>query len=262
MRKLLAATGLALTPLVASQAYALSLNVTATANYWNASPSGEIQGLSTDAPINVKDEMGLSSEGVNNLSLQFDHFIPVVPNFRITQTNMDFSGTRNDSFIFKGQSYSGNVTSKIDLTHTDFTAYYRFLDGFASFIPLASWRLEAGLTVRLFDGGFEVSSDVVGEETKSVSLGAPVPMGYVGGQVALPMGVSAGARMNYIGYSGNSLRDLDFFANYEYRGLPLVTPGITAGYRTFSLELDDLDDAYGDLTIKGPHVGAYIRADF
>ncbi|SFB81188.1 outer membrane protein [Marinospirillum celere] len=268
MRKLLAATGLALTPLMASQAYALSLNVTATADYWNASPSGEIQGVSGDDPVDVKDELGLSSEGVGNLSIQFDHFIPVVPNLRITQTNMEFSGSRDESFTFRDQEFTGNTSSEIDLSHTDFTAYYRFLDGLTSLVPLVSLRLEAGLTVRVFDGGFEVTGEVddgagsTESETESVSLSAPVPMGYVGGIVSLPMGVSAGARMNYIGYSGNSLSDVDAFVNYEYRGLPLVTPGVTAGYRTFSLELDDLDDTYGDLTFKGPHFGAYIRAGF
>lgn len=263
MRKFLVATGLILTPLMASQAQALSLNLTATANYWNASPSGYIQGSSDQDKLDLKDELGLSSEGASNLSLQFDHFVPLVPNLRITQTNLDFSGSKNESFTFLDQTFTGNTKTDIDLSHTDFTAYYRFLDGLTSFIPLVSLRLEAGLTVRVFDGGFEITGEANGEtETESVDLSAPVPMGYVGGLVSLPMGVSAGARMNYIGYSGNSLSDVDAFVNYEYRGLPLVTPGITAGYRTFSLELDDLDDTYGDLTIKGPHFGAYIRAGF
>jgi len=263
MRKFLVATGLALTPLMASQAHALSLNLTATADYWNPSPSGEIQGIAGDEPLDLEKQLGLSSEGATNLSLQFDHFLPLIPNLRITQTNLDFSGSKDETFNFMGTEFTGNTTSDIDLSHTDFTAYYRFLDGLTSLIPLVSLRLEAGLTVRLFDGGFSITGEVNNEtETESVDLSAPVPMGYLGGIVSLPMGISAGARMNYIGYSDNSLSDMSIFANYEYGGLPLVTPGITAGYRTFSLELDDLDDTYGDLTLKGPHVGAYIRAGF
>ena len=265
MRKLLAATTLALTPLMASQAQALALNLTATADYWNPSPSGEIQGIAGDQPIDLEKQLGLSSEGATNLSLQFDHFLPLIPNLRITQTNLDFSGSRDTGFTFMGTDFTGSTSTEIDLSHTDFTAYYRFLDGITGFIPLVSLRLEAGLTVRVFDGGFTITGDVDGGDGKteeSVSLSAPVPMGYAGGIVSLPMGISGGARINYIGYSGNALSDTSIFVNYEFGGLPLITPGITGGYRTFSLELDDLDDTYGDLTLKGPHVAAYIRAGF
>ncbi|WP_416886645.1 hypothetical protein, partial [Marinospirillum sp.] len=56
----------------ASSAHALELNVSLAGQYWNASPSGEIQGLSTEEPIGLKDSLGLSSEGATALSLQID----------------------------------------------------------------------------------------------------------------------------------------------------------------------------------------------
>lgn len=258
MRRLILAAGCALLPLAASQANA-SLNITLTGNYWNASPSGSIQGNSTEQPLDVERQLGLSSEGMNNVAVQFDHFIPVVPNFRLTQTQLDFSGRSSEEVTFKGQQFTGEVQSQVDLSHTDITAYYRLLDNLTAFVPLVSLRLELGLTARIFDGGFEVRS---GQAASSEDLSLPVPMGYVGGLVSLPKGVSVGARMNYMSFSDSSLSDLKVFANYEYDGLPLITPGLTLGYRQFSLDLDDLDDSYGDLTLKGPHLGAYLRVGF
>jgi outer membrane protein len=262
MRKLLAITGLALTPLIAAQAQA-ALNLTAKANYWDASPSGYIQGDSNEPKLDLKDELGLSSEGQTNLSLQFDHFVPLIPNLRLTQTSMEFSGNRDESFTFLDQTFDGQTKSNIDLSHTDFTAYYRFLDGLTSLIPLVSLRLEVGLTARVFDGGFEIEGQAGGQtETESVDLSVPLPMGYLGGRVSLPMGLSVGAQVNTISYDGSGVTDYQADVSYEYRGLPLVTPGVTAGYREFSMTLDDLDDAYGDLTIDGPYFGAYLKAGF
>ncbi|WP_114416266.1 TIGR04219 family outer membrane beta-barrel protein [Marinospirillum perlucidum] len=262
MRKLIAATGLALTPLVASQAQA-ALNLTATANYWDASPSGYIQGNSSQPQLDFTDELGLGDEGLTNLSLQFDHFVPLIPNLRLTQTSMEFTGNRNTSFTFLNQTFTGNTTSTIDLSHTDATAYYRFLDGLTSLIPLVSLRVEVGLTARMFDGGFEIQGDVGGNtRTESVDLSVPLPMGYLGGRVSLPFGLSVGAKLNTISYSGNGVTDFQGDVSYEFGGLPLITPGVTAGYREFTMTLDDLDDTYGDLTVDGAFFGAYVRAGF
>ncbi|WP_404418140.1 TIGR04219 family outer membrane beta-barrel protein [Marinospirillum sp.] len=263
MRKLLVITGLALTPLMAAQAQA-ALNLTAKANYWDASPSGYIQDGSNLPELNLKDELGLSSEGQTNLSLQFDHFVPLIPNLRLTQTSMDFSGsnTLSQNIEYQGETYSAseNIQTNIDLSHTDFTAYYRFLDGLTSLIPLVSLRLEVGLTARVFDGQFEIDSPST--DKASLDLSVPLPMGYLGGRVSLPMGLSVGAQVNTISYDGSGVTDYQADVSYEYRGLPLVTPGVTAGYREFSMTLDDLDDAYGDLTINGPYFGAYLKAGF
>lgn len=250
-------------PLLGFQAQALEFNVTAGANIWDVSPSGEIQGNKNDPKLDLKDQLGLSDDTFTSIFVQFDHPIPVIPNFRVTQTGLDLSGSKNTTFDFKGETFTGNVKSTIDLSHTDVTAYYRLLDGITSFIPLVDLRLELGLTLRLIDGEFAVTGDVGGtSQTETVDFSAPLPMGYVGGRVGLPFGLSVGASLNTISYDGNGITDLMADVRYQYDGLPLIKPGITAGYRDLSVKLDDLDDAYGDLTLSGPFFGAYIRAGF
>lgn len=263
MRKILTLAGVVLLPAAAMQAQALEFNILAGGNVWNASPSGEIQGMKNQDKLDVKDTLGLSSENQTNFFVQFDHPVPVIPNVRISRTELDFSGNKNKSFEFLGQKFTGNTQTNIDLSHTDVTAYYRLLDGITSFIPLVDLRAELGLTVRQFDGGFEVKGTAGGQsETESVDLSAPLPMGYAGLRVGLPMGFSFGAKVDAIGYSGSSLTDVTVDARYQYGGLPLIKPGITAGYRSFDVKLDDLDDTYGDLEFSGAFFGAYIRAGF
>ncbi|SFX66935.1 TIGR04219 family outer membrane beta-barrel protein [Marinospirillum alkaliphilum] len=239
---------------------AVELNVTVGANVWSASPSGDIQGQSSDPELSVGD-LGLSRESSNQYYLQLDHPVPLWPNLRISQTSLDFSGRKNRNVTFMGQTFTGEVASSVDLSHTDITAYYRFLDGVTSVMPLLDLRLELGATLRRFDGAFSVS-EVASAKSESVDLSALVPMGYLAGRIGLPYDLSVGASLNTISYSGNQLTDISADLRYEYDGLPLVKPGLVAGYRSFALKLDDLDDTYGDLRLKGPYFGAYVRAGF
>ena len=261
MRKILTLAGAVLLPAAAMQAQALEFNVLAGGNVWNASPSGTIQGKKGEVNLDVKDKLGLSSENLTNFFVQFDHPVPVIPNIRISRTALDFSGNKNANFEFLGGSFTGNLETEVDLSHTDATLYYRLLDGITSFIPLVDLRAELGLTIRNFDGEFTVNQTQSGS-TKTIDLSTPVPMGYAGLRVGLPMGFSFGAKVDAIGYSGNSLSDVTVDARYQYNGFPLIKPGITAGYRSFDIKLDDLKDTYGDLSFSGAFFGAYLRAGF
>ncbi|GLR64765.1 TIGR04219 family outer membrane beta-barrel protein [Marinospirillum insulare] len=263
MRKILTLAGVGLLTTAAMQAQALEFNVLAGGNVWNASPSGNIQGKKNQPELDVKDKLGLSSDNQTHFFVQFDHPVPVIPNFRVSRTALEFSGNKNTGFEFLGETFTGNTQTDIDLSHTDFTAYYRLLDGVTSFIPLVDLRAELGLTVRNFDGGFEVKGSTSGgSSTQTVDLSAPLPMGYAGLRVGLPFGLSVGGKVDAIGYSGSSLSDITLDARYQYEGLPLIKPGVTAGYRSFNAKLDDLDDTYGDLEFSGAFFGAYIRAGF
>lgn len=262
MRKLLIAVSLVtLAPILVQPAQALEFNLLAGANVWDAGPSGEIQGLKNETPLQVKSSLGLEDENQTNIFIQFDHPVPVIPNFRISSTELEFSGTKTAQLDFMGQSFNGELNSLVDLSHTDFTAYYRFLDGITSFIPLVGLRVELGLTLRQFAGEFSVAEAASGTK-ESLDLDVIVPMGYAGLRVSLPLGLSVGANVNAIGYSGNSLTDVTADLRYQYDGLPLIKPGINLGYRSFDAKLDDLDDTYGDLSLSGVFAGAYVRVGF
>jgi len=261
MYKILTLAGAVLLPATAMQAQALEFNLLAGGNVWDVSPSGSIRGNKAEANLDVESALGLSSENQTHLFVQFDHPVPVIPNIRVSQTALDFSGNKNAAFTFLGQNFNGSLQSSVDLSHTDITAYYRLLDGVTSFIPLIDLRAELGLTVRQFDGGFSVVETPAGT-TKSIDLNAPLPMGYAALRVGLPKGISIGAKVDAISYSGNSVSDITADVRYQYDGLPLIKPGITAGYRSLDIKLDDLDNTYGDLAFSGAFFGAYLRAGF
>lgn len=264
MHRLITLTGAALLLVPAMQAQALELNVLADGYVWKASPSGEIQGKATESPLDVSDKLGLLNENQTHFFIQLDHPIPILPNVRISKTALDFSGNTRANFKFLDQDFSGDLQAQVDLSHTDVTAYYRLLDGATQFIPLINLRAELGLTVRKFDGGFEVSGNTVtnGSATESIRLSEPLPLGYASLRLGLPLGFSVGANINATSYSGSRVSDVTADVRYQFDGLPLIKPGLTAGYRSFDLTLDDLKSTYGDLGFRGAFFGAYLRVGF
>lgn len=259
MRRLSLFLTLAIASFLISQAHA-AMNVQAGINAWKPSPSGYIQGKKGEQELSVKNDLGLSSDSQTNFYLQLDHPVPMIPNFRVSHANLDFSGNETADFTFLGHNFSGDLATKVDLSHTDITAYYRFLDGISKALPLIDLRLELGVNVRVFDGEFSVTDS--SGFNKSISLNSPIPMGHAAFRLGVPFGLSFGAQLDAIGYSGNELSDITLDARYEYDGIPLIKPGVTAGYRSFKAKLDDLSDTYGDLTLEGAFFGAYLKVGF
>jgi outer membrane protein len=87
-------------------------------------------------------------------------------------------------------------------------------------------------------------------------------MGYLKAGIDIPMtGVSIGADLNTISYGDTSITDFDANITYVLPLIPLLDVGISAGYRSFDLDLDEED--FGDLSTKvnvaGPYLGLSLH---
>jgi outer membrane protein len=219
--------------------------------YWDQAVSGDVANNSAD----LKDDLNLDAGGQNVFYLAFEHPIPVVPNIKIKQTSMDSDGTGSvtGSVVIDGATItpSENVNSVLDLSHTDFTLYWS--------LPLPIVTFDFGITARQFDGGITV----VGNTTDASSeFDFVVPMGYLKAGIDIPMtGVSIGADLNTISYGDTSVTDFDANITYVLPIIPLLDVGISAGYRSFDLDLDEED--FGDLstkvTVAGPYLGLSLH---
>ncbi|MFT6154733.1 MAG: outer membrane protein [Bermanella sp.] len=220
--------------------------------YWDQAVSGDVANNSAD----LKDDLNLDAGGQNVFYLAFEHPIPVIPNIKIKQTSMDSDGTGSVSqdFDFNGSTVTANegVTSVLDLSHTDFTLYWS--------LPLPIVTFDFGLTARQFDGGMTVIGDTT--VNAEAEFDFVVPMGYLKAGIDIPMtGVSIGADLNTISYGDTSVTDFDANITYVLPIIPLLDVGISAGYRSFDLDLDEED--FGDLstkvTVAGPYLGLSLH---
>ena len=247
----LAAFLVAMTP-VAAQADLL-FTVGAKANSWTAEPSGELDdGVSADGENNG---LGLDSNSGTNVTLFFEHPVPVVPNVRLRQTSLEMDGSGFLTTDFNGIRYEEQVDSDLDLSHTDATLYWGLP------LPVPYVDINLGLTARMFGGEAIVEGQTTGRR-EEVELDFTLPMGFVEAQVGTPFGIYAAAEINAIGYDGNSLTDTVLTLGYDLP-VPVVDLGLEVGHRALSMKTNkDTTDIETDFDVSGIFYGASFAVGF
>lgn len=249
MKKTVIATALLAMMPMAAQAD-LVFTVGAKASIWNVEPEGQL-----DDGVSVEDDgLNIDSENGTQLSVYFEHLVPVIPNVKIKQTSLELEGDGSISASFAGVNYAENVTSTMDLSHTDLTLYWGLP------LPIPFVDINFGLTARQFDGLAEVSGAVAG--TESVDLDFVLPMAYGEVQIDTPLGIYGHIDMNYVGYGDNKMTDMSYGLGYDLP-VPVVDLGIEAGYRVMTLETDESDvDIAADVDLSGMYFGASLAFGF
>jgi len=205
-----------------------SLLVAANANADFIGLTAEVGTYSPDADTWAADDGSTATS--NNMDgsggvyygIAFEHPIPLIPNVRIQGTELETDGTSNTTY--NGSATGSGATTDIDLSHTDYTAYYELLDG------LLWLSLDAGFTFRQYDGSVKISGT-------STSLSETVPMFYVAPFVSVPgTGLSVGAELKSGSFDGKDVTDTTIKVKWE---TPFLV-GIEAGYRTHDIDFDDV----------------------
>jgi len=203
---------------------------------WNHDPDGTY-GTVGDGSIDTKADLGYKENSDIYLFAAFEHFIPMVPNLRVEMASLEHVGSAT-SLTFNGISVSGDSLTSLDTIDT--IAYWRLLDNWLNF--------DLGLNLRTIDAEFSIDSE-------SMLVSETIPMLYAAAQFDLPFtGLSVGADVNHISYSGIKYQDIRLRALYE-----VGVVGFEAGIKTTTIEFDDVDNINADLEFTGIMAGAYIH---
>jgi len=222
---------------------------------WSPDYSGFIavdDGSNIGTELNLETDLGYADDDHNVIWASLEHPVPFIPNFKIVSSDLDASSSSilGREIVFAGQPYAINeaVSSRIDMTNIEYTLYYEFLDNWIN--------LDAGLTFRKYDGIVTLSTDPAGTNlNESEVLDFTIPLVYLKGRVDLPLtGFFVDGEMNIISYDGDSISDLAFSVGYESD----IGLGAKAGYRTFSLEVEE-SDFVSDLEFKGAYVSVFFH---
>ncbi len=228
------------------------LGVWAGANLWNYDITGSTRFQSTSAidDIDLGRDLGYTDDSLGSYYLAFEHPLPLIPNVRLAQTNIDTdaSGRITASKTFGGRTFtaSESVTSALKLDQTDVSLYWRLLDNI--------FNLDIGLDAKYIDGRTTITGQTTG--TATASFNTWVPMLYAGVGIDLPFtGLAVSADGSYIGYGGSHF--YDYRARITYDSPWFV--GGEVGYRSINLTIDDIDATYGDITFDGVFAGLYVH---
>lgn len=224
------------------------LGVYAGVGQWQADFSGDLGSNHIDT-----DELGIKDENNNFYYVALEHPIPLLPNIKLAHTDIS---TKDNSILSQNYTVNGttyttgtNVTTKLDLSHTDAMLYYEILDNWVN--------LDLGMTLRNFDGQITASD---GSNFEKIDLKGTLPMAYGKAQFDLPFtGWSVAADAHMTRWKDDKLVDYSAKIMYNTDILPLLDLGLELGYREMQLELEDLDDLETDVTLDGPYIAATLH---
>jgi outer membrane protein len=227
MKKLLASAIIAATPMMAQAD--LLFTVEAGANVWKPEATGSV-----DDTIDLEDE-NLDIDSSNVIFVAFEHPIPIIPNVKFVNTNLEFDGDDN---------------ALLDLTHTDMTLYWGLP------LPIPYVDINFGLTARQFDG--EIFSDASSGAEVDEALDFIIPMGYLNVDIDTPFGIYGYVELNAVSYAGNGITDTAVAVGYTLP-IPLVDINLEAGHRSLSLNTDeDLTGIDTDIDVAGMFFGVNL----
>ena len=221
-----------------------ALSISIGGGIWNESPSGFIKKTTDPAEVDVESDLFWDEESQGYVFVTLEHFVPIIPNFRLIHTSIDHSGSGVTTFDFDGQTFTGDVDNDISIETTDLIAYYEVLDNVVS--------LDLGLNIRNLKIDYTITST---GSTTSDSVSETIPMLYaLIGASPWPDLIISG-ELSYIAFEGNTVSD--FTAKIAYTTEFFV--GFEAGYRKQSFELDDASETDADLDFDGVFAGAYLK---
>jgi len=229
-----------------AQAEFIGLNI--GANHWTPDLTGSFGGNSVgDTTINLKTDLGLDEPAPSNIVLILEHPVPLLPNVKYQNFDLDSSGSSNPGGLdFNGTNFPGAINSTFDLSHDDIVLYYELLDNWVS--------LDFGLDLKVFDGQVELADSI---STETVTVDDTVPLVYISARFDLPFsGFYIGADINNNFNTGDGrAEDSSIMLGYE-SGSGL---GIEGGIKKFSLELDDINNINADLEYDGIYLNGYFH---
>ena len=175
----------------------------------------------------------LDNEGAVQFSVALEHPVPIIPNAKIRYVNLD---TQTE------KSVAGQSNYTVNLDHADFILYYEILDNVVD--------LDIGAGATTLNGDI---TNFAGQRT-SIDKTYPIIYGTVGGKLPFT-GLSAKAELTYSNFDDAQLTDALAEIQYNFIDNMLVDVGVKAGYRIFTVDLDDYNRNDIKLDFKGPYIG-------
>jgi outer membrane protein len=201
--------------------------------------------------IDLVDDLDVDNPAQTSMVLILEHPITVLPNIRYQSYNMGSSNNRstNPDFSFNQGSpgFGSDSNASYDLASNDLVLYYQLL---------SNWMdLDMGVDLKRLDG--QVSQAGPGN---SIDVDETIPLLHLSARVDLPInGLYLGADINSnivnLGISESGAQDSTIMLGFE-NGTGL---GIAGGIKSFSLELNNPDDANTDIGYDGLFVNGYFN---
>lgn len=181
-----------------------------------------------------------------------EHPIPLLPNLKLRQNELDTMGMANvEDFEFGDRVYDGDTLVDAELDHLDVIMYYELFDN-------SIFSIDFGLNFKYAEYSVSVSANepnpIFTEET--VDYNGVIPMVYLATEVGiLGTDLDVFAEGSWIGFDDHNVYDAMAGLKYSFVDNIIVDLDIRLGYRSMKFDIQDLDDMYVDAQFDGAFAG-------
>ncbi len=208
------------------------------ASYWYAGLGGDATVGSSS--VDLEDDLDFDNNSFFELAASVEHPVPLLPNVRLKYTDLDQTEDGILDNNYDGAN-AGPVETNLDLSHTGLVLYYEILDNWIS--------ADFGLDLRKFDGQLEITNKNDSSSSQT-DIDEFLPLGYVAASFEMPFtGMSAGAEISAISYSGNSIHDARVRIRQD-----LSLAFLELGYRQMGIKFDDISNTDIDIDFSGVYL--------
>lgn len=261
MKKLLTSVAVAATMMTTAQAGdAWIADITAGVSTPIMGPSLQLGTTKANA-FDPVSNFGLGAGIQMNIWAELDHFVPIIPNVRVEQSSLYYSGKATQNYTFAGTTYSASSASILDFSNQDAIMYWGV--PFATLIPFVE-KIDFGLGVKVING--QVGVEAVGVQ----KFTAPIPYGWLRAAVEIPVvGIGLEYNQKYIGTGPDGLlgtianfSEISVMANW---GIDLPVPvikleaGVEGGYKSTTFDVNVPDKVYINGSFGGVVLGIYAQ---
>lgn len=218
---------------------------------WNMAVEG---GFSNEESLT---DFSFDDQSNGSFYVALEHPIPLIPNIKVSRTTLDTSGvaTLATSFTFNDVLYdeSTDIGTDFEMSGTDFILYYEILDN-----DVVS--IDVGINGKYIDGIIMVQ-ELEGNRMSTEEFSGVVPMGYAKVALGLPFtGFGVYAEGSFLAVDDDSVSDFQAALTYSFVETLAIDMELQAGYRTMTVDLNDIDGVFADLEFSGVFIG--LEFDF
>lgn len=230
------------------QTFADNIELKGGLGAWRADFSGDVGQYGQTTSL---ENLGISGEDNDQFWFSIEHDASPLPQFRISYSHISVEKisrikqeiTIGDLFI-RGD-INIDVLTDLNLSHTDFTAYYEFIDSII--------EIDLGATARYFQGYVEIETEI--NAPYRWDLSGTVPMFFGRGHLSIPgTSFSLEGIFNGMSYDGNTIIDTSFSLRWLSGRL-----GVATGYRQMILDVEDFNGFTADAKAAGPFAEFVVK---
>ena len=205
------------------------------------------QNASSGTGIELVDDLDAESPTQSSMVLILEHPISALPNIRYQGLSLDLPRSNPSSFN-RADGTAEESRTNYDLSQDDIVLYYQ--------LPGRQVDLDLGVDLKRFAG--EISID--GPIANRIDIDETIPLLYLSARYDLSntgfyIGANINADITSLGISKSTAQDSTFMLGYD-SGSGL---GVEGGYKSFSLNLDNVDTLDSSLEYDGLYLNGYFN---